>query len=364
MKTKIVRPDIVYWAITSVDDSPGIFNKVVDFVETAKDLGYKTDSILVKPGPYREYIAALFRLYSVRPDVVIMRYNNLSGIALAITTIMLRLRGVKVILDVPTPIVYHIRSVLNKKWKGAKDVVEIINALALGPLPFFLANLVLHYSRESRYFTPKHGCNVLLIGNSIRSKRIPYPVIGVDNFQFDSINMIAVGAVASWHGWDIVIQAISLYRRQCNSKPVSLNIVGEGPAKHELMKLVCELELNDVVKFSGMTTGGNLSELYSKANLAIGSFGWHRLGLQVASPLKYREYLANGLPFLYATDDPDLEASNRVAFKLKPNATEIADFFGELKLASLPSKVECFEYCRLNMDYSAKIPKIMQALNN
>ena len=40
--------------------------------------------------------------------------------------------------------------------------------------------------------------------------------------------------------------------------------------------------------------------LYDRCHFAIASLGLHRIGIDVASTLKTREYLAKGMPFVYS----------------------------------------------------------------
>lgn len=350
---------ILYWAICNEVDSPGVYNKVSDFVLSANDIGIKAKSSIQNNGLYSSYILSLLNLLFSKENIIILRYNNLACLILLIFTLALRIIGKKVVYDVPTPIIFHIKYTLSKN-KSVKDYFEIISSVLLGPLPFIAANLVIQYSNESAYFNPKCLTNCLLIGNGIR----------VTNFNKDNdvvknitvIRLLAVGNIAIWHGWDRVLKAFSILLYKYNRKNISLDIIGEGPEKNQLILLSKELKLTDIVKFHGNMVGSDLIELYKTSNLCVGSFGWDRLGLTIASPLKYREYLSNGLPFIYATSDPDIDLNCNVAFKLPPNEEEIAEFINLIEITNLPSRLDCQKYCYENMSFSKKIPLIIDKI--
>ena len=56
----------------------------------------------------------------------------------------------------------------------------------------------------------------------------------------------------------------------------------------------------------GSLTGDPLTAMFDTAAAGIGTFGMYRNNMDHASILKIREYMARGLPFIYAHDDPDL----------------------------------------------------------
>ncbi len=349
---------ILYWAICDQIESPGVFKKVTDFVLSANELGISAVSRIQKPGSYKEHIISLLRLVACKEEILIIRYNNFAGPVLFIFILLLRVIGKKIILDVPTPILHHLRFILNNK-KSLRNYLEIIIALVLGPLPFITANLVLQYSNESFYFNPKYLTNCLLIGNGIRTKKFDY---GIKGHETSEIKMLAVGTIATWHGWDRVIKALSILLIRYKKTNITLDIVGEGPEKKELILLTKKLNLFGTVNFHANMIDEDLTALYKKSNLCIGSFGWDRLGLTIASPLKHREYLANGLPFIYATMDPDIVSNCNVAFKLNPEEESIAIFLNNIEIDKLPSQAECQKYCFENMSFSKKIPEILERI--
>jgi hypothetical protein len=138
--------------------------------------------------------------------------------------------------------------------------------------------------------------------------------------------------------------------------------VGDGPELVSLKNLTSKLALSDFVNFKGMLAKPELIELYREADLGVGTFGWDILNIEIASPLKYREYLANGLPFIYSTPDPDLDYGNNVSFRVDGTVDSIVQKLLTLKLNELPHGRVCRQYCKNNMDYRSKIPLIIKSL--
>lgn len=62
--------------------------------------------------------------------------------------------------------------------------------------------------------------------------------------------------------------------------------------------------------YHGEVVGENLSKLYAKMDVAIGSLALHRKNMDEACPLKCREYSAYGLPIIAGYRDTDLSGAS------------------------------------------------------
>ena len=132
------------------------------------------------------------------------------------------------------------------------------------------------------------------------------------------VNILCVAAFASWHGADRILKGIAQYN---GDRPIKLYLAGDGPAMPELKKLAHELGIADQVVFCGMCKRRQLDEIYNNCTLAIASLGLHRIGLELASTLKTREYLAKGIPFVYS-GEIDVFQKEPVDFCLQIPANE------------------------------------------
>lgn len=353
------RYELLYWGIADLETSPGIYYKITDFVTAANSLGYKANAKICPPSNYLRYIWSLLEIFSECKNIVILRYNNTTGLVLFIVALMLRLTGRKVIFDIPTPISSHLRNIYSKKNKTIKDNIELLVGFVFTPIIFSVPNLLINYSIESKYFSAFTRNKSIIIGNSIDVDA--WPEVPIKK-RPKCLRLIAVGAIAKWHAWDKVIEAINVCLKRDPQFKVNLTIVGDGPELEHLKNLTSKLLLSEVVNFKGMLAKNDLINLYRESDLGVGTFGWSNLNIEIASPLKYREYLANGLPFIYSTDDPDLPEGNNVSFKVDNEINSIAHQLLTIKTEELPDEKSCREYCKNNMDYRSKISRIMNYL--
>ncbi len=116
------------------------------------------------------------------------------------------------------------------------------------------------------------------------------------------IRMVGAAFFCKWHGMDRLLEGLYQYYNQGGSRSIKLELAGEGDATPLLQKMTKRYGLDGIVTFHGVLNSMELDRLYDNATLGIASLGMHRIGLKTGSTIKTREYLAKGLPFLYAGD--------------------------------------------------------------
>lgn len=124
-----------------------------------------------------------------------------------------------------------------------------------------------------------------------------FPVI-VPRDRDDEIHLLAVAALQSYHGYERVIIGLKNYYAHGGQRDVMFYIVGTGPEEKKLRAIVKKERLENRVIFFGKKIGDELTEICNKADIGMGSFGFYKIGLEIASSLKLREYLARGLPII------------------------------------------------------------------
>lgn len=125
--------------------------------------------------------------------------------------------------------------------------------------------------------------------------------------SFDSHGPIDIACAAyfePWHGIDRLIRGLAEYRAGEPVRSVRLHLAGGGSQLPVLKGLAARLGVEDCVEFLGPLGPDVLDGLYDRCTLGVEVLGAHRKGDPhfVSSSLKSREYLAKGMPFIYACD--------------------------------------------------------------
>ncbi|MCW3476881.1 glycosyltransferase family 4 protein [Limobrevibacterium gyesilva] len=107
-----------------------------------------------------------------------------------------------------------------------------------------------------------------------------------------------VGFVRSWHGLDAVIRAIAA--QGAAAPPVSLVVIGEGPARADLEQLAAELGIAGRVRFTGLVDHNRVPDLVAEFDIAL-----QPKVVAYASPLKIFDYMAAGRAIV-APDQPNI----------------------------------------------------------
>ncbi|MDR6566555.1 glycosyltransferase [Chitinophaga ginsengisegetis] len=108
-----------------------------------------------------------------------------------------------------------------------------------------------------------------------------------------STDLIFVGSPGqSWQGEDLVVELAAAL------PDFNFHIVGTDGKN---------MEYSSNVKFYGYLNRKELSDLYEKVDIGIGTLALHRKGMKEACPLKVREYLSWGLPVILGYDDTDIK---------------------------------------------------------
>lgn len=114
----------------------------------------------------------------------------------------------------------------------------------------------------------------------------------------ETINLLAVAHMQPRHGYERIIKGLAEYYRSTGDRRVELFLVGDGSEVDRYKQLVRRENVQQYVHFYGKLVGEELKNVYQKASIAIEAFGYYKIGQNVATTLKTREYLAYGLPII------------------------------------------------------------------
>jgi glycosyltransferase involved in cell wall biosynthesis len=133
-----------------------------------------------------------------------------------------------------------------------------------------------------------------VIANSISCDKYPFNA----ETGNDQVNICFIGSPKqSWHGLDKIDTLCSRYPEWI------FHII--GPDRKEY--LVTREAAPDNVVFHGYLSGDEAKQLLMKMDVGISTLALHRKKIHEASPLKSRQYLAQGIPFISAYDDTDIK---------------------------------------------------------
>lgn len=111
------------------------------------------------------------------------------------------------------------------------------------------------------------------------------------------INIIGVGTLYKYHGYQKVIDAICGTNKIYNGVEFYFYIVGESEETSRL-KNYCEQNEFDNVIFCGKVFGEDLERLYALSDIAIGTMALNLRKADIDTAIKNIEYLSKGLPII------------------------------------------------------------------
>lgn len=350
-----------YYAICEPSKSPGVFKKITGFVNAAKALGWRANTRLIKSGHFSHFSLA-WQVATAPEDLLIIRGNSYGLVVLTAGLLLARLRRKKTIIDVATPSTSVITEITSGPGSLFRKSIKIIGLLLSGPWSLWPAHRIIQYAPESSWFSFGLTRKIMLIGNGIDSNSIPLRKI-YPEWPSNNLKLIGVGQIAAWHGYDLIIKALSDFNKGNDRRfDVYFTVVGTGPELDNLKKLSRQLEVEEYITFTGHLEGQKLYEQYERAHIAVGSLALHRKGINFASELKAREYSAVGIPFLSSGQDPDFDEGGffRYTIEEKEEITSIIDFFHSMNDdTNFPTPASIRNFCEKNLDFTVKIPKIV-----
>lgn len=324
-------------------DSPGIFSKYCE-LESSKSNIYEISSFDFTKSKYK-YLSYLYNIVYDESDLFFIRYNLEISIIHFFALMILRLRFKKIIIEIPTPFFSH--------FKIHKSFANIINYYLIAPLNFILCTRIKKYANENG-FLKIFNFKSDLVGNGIGSDSVK--IKNKDNVIEDKVNFVFVATFAPWHGAEKLINFLRTYPQYRDN--VVFHLVGDGVSVSSLKRLITFYGLESSFIFYGMLNRIELIDVYNNCQCAISSLSWDLIGVTEASPIKAREYLMAGLPFIYSTADPDFSSHNIVSYFLDCEsfnlefATLIDNF---IKMKYTVSPMICHDYAKTNLIFDVKL---------
>ena len=210
----------------------------------------------------------------------------------------LKRTGAKVVMEIPTYPYDQEYSSLSMKFHLA------IDRCFRRQLSRHLDGIVTFSNAETIF-----GGKTIRISNGIDFDAIP--IKQGRNDTSHELHLIGVAEVHYWHGFDRLVNGLAEYYRTNPEYKVYFHIVGPLSGERErkeILPVIRDNHLEPYVILHGPLHSEKLNAQFEKADFAIGSLGRHRSGITYIKTLKYREYAARGLAFMYSENDEDFDS--------------------------------------------------------
>ena len=159
-----------------------------------------------------------------------------------------------------------------------------------------------------------HGRPAMNIVNGVSAELLP---LHAPRPEASDIVLLALASMSRWQGYDRLLQALGEYRGE---ESVTLHMVGDDGdgSLPEWKQLAQTLGLGNRVQFHAAMHGAELDRLVEGCDVGVGGVGLLNGRQYVSTPLKLREYMARGLPFVYGVEDAGMPEEPRFCLHL-PN---------------------------------------------
>ena len=172
---------------------------------------------------------------------------------------------------------------------------------------------------------------IKVIYNGTKLKNKPDPI---DDQPNDYFKFITVGRLAPWKNIDIIIEALSDYKKA--NQNFIFYIIGSGPEEIKLKKLVNDLDLENFVTFTGQLQKDDLNYYLQKSDIYIQASSYEGL------PHVILEAMSHNLSIISTpiggTNEVIQDGKNGWVWELennfKPNKNNLIEIFNNLKLNS------------------------------
>ena len=161
------------------------------------------------------------------------------------------------------------------------------------------------------------GVTAINVINGVQARSYP---LHQNRKETGSIGILALASMSKWQGYDRFIESMD-----STMTHVTLHMVGgDGDGSlPEWKQLAAEKNLQTQVVFHGELHGKQLEEVIAQCDVGLGGLRLYLKDQFQSMPLKLREYMARGLPFVYAVDDPSMPDNDRFCMKLPNDNTPI-----------------------------------------
>lgn len=180
----------------------------------------------------------------------------------------------------------------------------------------------------------------------------------------ETIDLLFVGSPGQpWHNIERLLKSYDNYITSTGDK-VTFKIHIVGMEKNDIEY---QTKNGNVIFYGYISNSEELSRIYQKADIGVGTLGFYKKNMDEAAPLKVREYLSYGLPIIVGYKDVDLSKDLPFVMQVE-NSDEIIDFlkikqfYKDYKRYS--SEEEVKKYCTKNLSWDKKCKEILNFMTS
>lgn len=250
-------------------------------------------------GYFREYLAAFFWeliyalwIFATRGFDVIQGCNPPDTIAFV--ALPFRMFGVRYIFD------HHdVNPELYIAKYGRKDFFYRLLVM-LERLTFRLSDIVISTNDSYKSIAIQRGGvnpeNIFVVRNGPDLTKF-YPVQPNPDLKYGKRYLVGyVGTMSEQEGLDILLGAANEIKRR-GRRDLHFTCVGGGPALASLQKMVVDMDLGDMVNFTGRISDQDLLEILSTADVCVNPDKPCEMN-DLSTMIKIAEYMAMGKPIV------------------------------------------------------------------
>lgn len=274
-----------------------------------------------------------------------------------------------------------VRFVKKAKKQGITIIQEIPNYLGKGNddgsrQPGIVRRVALKVSNAYAGLAQKKMDFFTVIGVDAKGTFAAKPAMNINNGidvtairlrdyqpQGDGLHMLLLASMCDWHGYDRMIESLKNYKGE---EKIVLHFAGND-GDGSLAKWKQLAAGMDNVIFHGGVYADELDQLINGMDLGISSLGLYRIGLDMGTVMKGREYMARGLPFVYAGEDPTIEKDHPYALQLpnddSPIDMEAVVAFARRVCTDRDASESMREYARTHMSWEMEFERILHAVD-
>jgi len=354
-----------YVTLECLKKSPGVKKKILGQMKAFESYGFNVSLIATEHDGVLSRVFEMFKL---------LRANNSSvyyfrGFGFLFALFKSKLRALKkngnlLVLELPSPVATLKEEFIKDKDNIITRKIKWFLFIKSFPSVFKYFDLVVEFASEEPKYVQGFEDKFVHISNGVDVEGIKLK----SKNESCGINLISVANVSNWHGFDRIIRGLyEYYNHGQLVQEVFYHCVGEGSDLENLKTLVRELSLEKYVIFHGTKTGEDLDKVFDECDIAFGSLGFHRIGLNGGSPLKASEYCARGIPFVIAYEDWDFPETFPFVYRISKDDTpvdisQVIKWYENLIKEHPNYSIEMRRYAEENLSWQAKLRPVLERI--